>query len=265
MLVAHPRWLLCRADHYDVQYEINSWMKIDRQPDRVIALKQWQKLDETIRSLGVTVEYIEPQQGLPDMVFTANGGLVVGNRCVLSKFRYAERQGEEQFFESWFLDHGFDVKKLTSGYFEGEGDAFPMGSMLIAGYGFRSDLSSYQEIAKFLNIPTIVPVHLVNSYFYHLDTCFAPLNDSQALIFAEAFAPESVSLLEKHIELIRIPENDARRFACNAVVLGNNIIVPSGCPSTYELLQKRGFTVHPVEVDEYIKAGGAAKCLTLRV
>ncbi len=265
MGTAHARWLLCRPDFYDVQYEINPWMKVSRAPERAKAQAEWRALESVFRKLSVTVELVDPVDGLPDMVFTANAGLVSGKKAVLSRFRHVERQGEEEHFERWFSAHGFEVIKLTSGSFEGEGDALFAEDRLVGGYGFRSDRPVYEEIAEKLGLAEVLPVQLINSYFYHLDTCFCPLGDGTAMIYPGAFTPEDVRALEKFLTLIAVPENDAKRFACNAVVLGKDVIVPAGCEETYAILRARGFTVHPVQLDEYIKAGGAAKCLSLKV
>ena len=199
------------------------------------------------------------------MVFTANAGLVKGSEVVLSRFRYAERQGEEGYFRSWFESHGYKVHLVSSGSFEGEGDALFAGEKLFCGWGFRSDRVTHDEVANHLGVKKLVAVELVDPRFYHLDTCFCPLTESLALIYLGAFSKQAVELLEREIELIHVPEAEALQFVCNAVVLGSDVIVPAGCATTYEKLAARGFQSYPVELSEFIKAGGAAKCLSLRL
>lgn len=258
------RWLLCWPDDYDVRYQINPWMDIRRAPHKGRAVEQWIGLHHTLIRLGAWVEYIQQGTNLPDMVFTANGGLVVGKQVVLPSFRYKERQGEEPLFSDWFRQHGYSVTTLTTGSFEGEGDALFIGSMLVGGYGFRTDRAVYQEIGKILNVP-ISDVELVDSRFYHLDTCYCPLRSDLAMAFKPAFTPQGFAALESLSDVVQVPEHDAIKFVCNSVVLGNKLVMPAGCPDTAKLLEKRGFEVFPVELDEFIKAGGAAKCLSLRL
>jgi N-dimethylarginine dimethylaminohydrolase len=249
------RWLVCPPDYYGVEYEINPWMSVEKLPDIKTALFR----------LGAWVEYIHQKKSLPDMVFTANGGLVVGKKVALPHFRPQERQGEVPLFREWFEEHGYSVFQPGTYAFEGEGDALFVGSTLVGGYGMRSDQQAYSEVAEFLGVNFLKTVELVDPRFYHLDTCFCPLNDKKALIFLPAFSEKSRRVLEKVCELIPIPESDAQHFACNSVVLGQDIVIPAGAPTTEKLLQENGFKTWPVQLDQFLKAGGAAKCLSLRI
>lgn len=264
-LFPHNRWLVCRPVDYDVRYKINPWMDLLRLPEKILARVQWTALHHTLLRLGAWLEYVHHEDGLPDMVFTANAGLVRGGDVVLSRFRHKERQGEEVFFQRWFEDHDFRVHTVSSGAFEGEGDALFAGERLYCGYGYRSDRPAHEEVAALLNVKDMVAVELVDPRFYHLDTCFCPLTSEVAIFFPDAFSAEGVRALERSIELIPVPALDAEKFVCNAVVLGRDVVVAAGCQLTYDVLASRGFTAHPVDLSEFIKAGGAAKCLSLRL
>lgn len=259
------RWLVCRPKDYDVRYSINPWMNTAVVPDKALAAQQWGNLQQQLLSLGVWLEYVEHADGQPDMVFTANAGLVRGKDVVLSRFRHAERRGEERHFRAWFESNGFTVHELTRSSFEGEGDALFSGSRLFCGYGFRSDVEAHQEVGKILGAQELVVVQLQDPRFYHLDTCFCPLSEQLAMVYPGAFSPRHLELLGQHFELIRVSEHDALHFVCNAVVLGSNVLLPAGCPESYGMLAQRGFTAHPVPLGEFIKAGGAAKCLSLKL
>ena len=264
-LFPNKRWLVCRPIDYDVRYKINPWMDVSRVPEKSLAQQQWMALHHTLLRLGAWLEYVHHEDGLPDMVFTANAGLVRGSDVVLSRFRHKERQGEEIFFQRWFEESGFRVLYVTRGAFEGEGDALFAGSRLFCGYGFRSDRSAHEEVATLLSVSDLVAVELVDPRFYHLDTCFCPLTQDMALFYPGAFSSDGIKALERTMELIAVPSDDASRFVCNAVVLGKDVVVAAGCESTYSLLASRGYHAHPVELSEFIKAGGAAKCLSLRL
>ncbi len=264
-LFPNKRWLVCWPEDYDVRYQINPWMDLTKLPEKVLASNQWRNLHHHLLRLGAWLEYVDHEDGVPDMVFTANAGLVRGRNVVLSRFRYKERQGEEPHFRRWFERNEFNVLDIDSGAFEGEGDALFAGSTLFCGYGFRSDLIAHEQVASLLSVEKMVPVELKDPRFYHLDTCFCPLTPEVALIFPGAFSKEGLEELERSIELVPVPEQDAARFVCNAVVLGKDIVLPAGCADTYSLLARRGFVTHPVELSEFIKAGGAAKCLSLRL
>jgi N-dimethylarginine dimethylaminohydrolase len=260
------RILMCRPEYYKIKYEINPWMNVENQPSSAAA-QQWVNLHHHIIRLGGCVEYIEPKSGLPDMVFTANGGLVHGNKVVLPKFKHKERQREKSYFKNWFVDHGFEVCEPRWGHFEGAGDALYAGDCWWLGYGFRSDLRGITYIPDLLGIKSYQYelCRLVDPYFYHLDTCFCPLRDSLALVYPDAFDDETLAKMTNRLAIVPVPPNEARNFACNAVVLGNDILIPNGCPLTRERLVEQNFRVYQLDMTDFIKAGGACKCLTLKL
>jgi N-dimethylarginine dimethylaminohydrolase len=260
------RILMCRPDYYGIEYEINPWMSRSRGAVRERAQQQWQTLYETLLRLQVTVELLDPQPGLPDLVFTANAGLVFRDTVILSHFRYPQRQREEPVFENWFRQHGFKIALLAPNlFFEGAGDALFCGRTLFAGYRIRSDCLAHQEVARLIQ-REVLPLELVNPHFYHLDTCFCPLTPDQAIYYPPAFDSYAQRVLHERIpHLIACPERDAYRFGCNAVVVGKYVVLNAGCDALAEMLQHHGFEPILIPLDEFLKAGGSAKCLTLRL
>jgi N-dimethylarginine dimethylaminohydrolase len=264
--VSAPRILMCPPDHFAIEYEINPWMNVRVGSDRDLARRQWSALHGTLKSLGVSVDLIEPIAGLPDLVFTANAGLVFRDFFIGSRFRYGVRQGEAHYFESWARSRGFQVIELPAGNnFEGAGDALFCGETLIAGYRFRSDVKSHQWIGERLGVE-VLPLELVDPRFYHLDTCFCPLAPDLALYYPGAFDEYGRSVLRARIpHLIEVAIEEAVSFSCNAVVVGNTVILNDGAPKLAQDLLARGFGTHLLGFSEFIKSGGSAKCLTLRV
>jgi N-dimethylarginine dimethylaminohydrolase len=264
------RILMCAPDHYDVDYVINPWMEGNiHKSSRDRAVEQWQGLHNLIKE-HVTVDLVTPQKGVPDMVFTANAGLVLGDTAVLSRFYHKERQGEEPFFKEWFEDNGFTVYELPPELpFEGAGDALfdREGRWLWAGYGFRSELDSHPYLAKWLDVE-VLSLRLMDDRFYHLDTCFCPLNNGYLLYYPPAFDAYSNRLIEMRVPVekrIAIAEPDAVNFACNAVNLDHIVIMNKASAELKQRLAEIGFEVLETPLTEFLKAGGAAKCLTLRV
>jgi N-dimethylarginine dimethylaminohydrolase len=262
-----PHILMCPPDHYGIEYEINEWMNRSRPADQTKAKGQWKQLYETLLSLKVKVSLIEARQGLPDLVFTANAGLMFHHRFISSRFKHGERAGETPHFDAFFNQlGGYTVEHLPEDlYFEGAGDALFCGQILFAGYRFRSDALAHQEVGRMIN-RRVLPLELVNPRFYHLDTCFCPLSPGEAIYYPEAFDAYGRKVLQQHVpKLYPVPEADAFRFGCNAVVVGKNVVTNTGCPGLHDILKKAGYTPIGVELDEFLKAGGSAKCLTLRV
>jgi N-dimethylarginine dimethylaminohydrolase len=207
-----------------------------------------------------------PVSGLPDLVFTANAGIVVGRTAVISRFRYPERQREEVAFTRWFRGHGYDVVTLAPDlHFEGAGDLLGFPGYWFGGYRQRSDIRVFPLLSERFH-REIIPLELIDGRFYHLDTCFCPLSGGELLYFPSAFDRYGQAAIAERIPAERripVPEEDALKFACNAVCVQDHIILPSGCPTTEHLLRAKGYRTRAVALDEFMKSGGSAKCLTL--
>lgn len=260
------RILMCPPDYYGIEYEINPWMSRSRGSEQARARQQWQALYQTLLGLGVQVELMAPRQGLPDLVFTANAGLMFGKRFFSSRFRHEVRARESPYFDAWFAEHGFTVEHLPEDmYFEGAGDALFCGSTLVGGYRIRSDIRGHQWLAQVIG-KQVLPLELVNPRFYHLDTCFCPLAPGEAIYYPDAFDSYGRKVLESHIpRLLTVTEAEAHRFGCNAVVVGKTVVTNTGCEQLANDLRAWGYEPIAVELDEFLKAGGSAKCLTLRL
>lgn len=258
--------LMCKPEYYGIFYEINKWMDINRQVHQTLAKNQWQALYETLLNIDVTVELVPPVAGLPDLIFTANAGLINQQKVLISTFKTKERQPESRYFAKWFLENGFEIVNESDDYtagpaFEGAGDALYFNDYLVAAFGFRSEISVYKK--TFFKQFNLLLCELVDPYFYHLDTCFCPINKSIAIWYPKAFSLESQSKMREMGQLIEVSEREAKNFACNAVVVGKNVILPTDCPEISSQLEELGFIVHSCAMSEFIKAGGACKCLTL--
>lgn len=257
---------MCEPKHYNVSYEINPWMNKEIPVDKSKALSQWVQFKDTLHFCNIDTQLIQPVEGLPDLVFTANAALMINKKAYLSNFRYDERKKEAHYNKLWFIEHNIPVDESaldSNYYFEGEGDALFAGShMLFVGHGFRSEKAYFHHIQQILNLDVIY-CELVNPYFYHLDTCFCPLDENTALWWPQAFSESTQTAIRNAIDVISVSEDEAKQFCCNAVVSNKNIIIPSGCNEVKKQLESMGFKVFCCDMSEYIKAGGACKCLTL--
>lgn len=263
-------YLMCSPLLYDVRYIINPWMMGNlHRTSRERAVMQWHRLYDALIQIA-DVRLIDPQQGSPDMVFTANAGLERNGTVVLSSFFHVERQAEEQHFRRWFDTSGYTVMSLpreTS--FEGEGDAlFSVdGSVLWAGYGTRTSQASHPYLARTWNIK-VAPLHLIDPRFYHLDTCFAPLSSGYVMYYPAAFDTVSVRRIEAFYpasKRILVSEADALCFACNAINVDQAILVNEISKQLMRQLEDANFRVVSLALSEFLKAGGAAKCLAMKL
>lgn len=270
------RVLMTTPAHFKVEYVINPHMEgnigaVDKERAQI----QWEALRDTYKSLGVEVAVVNGAAGLPDMVFCANQTLPYrtpgGNTgVVLSRMHAPQRQGEVDFYEQFFEAEGYEILRLDGDIvsdFEGMGDAIwhPGRYLLWGGFGYRTDRKVYERLTERLGIPTI-PLEMTDPEFYHLDTCFCPLNETTVLIYPGAFQPEGIELIRAHFEtILEAPEDEARHlFACNAHSPdGKHVIIQQGCTETNQLLRTAGFDVIEVDTSEYLKSGGSVFCMKL--
>jgi len=274
------RLLLCPPEHFDVAYEINPYMRRAVRPDRRRAERQFDGLVAALRAAGAEVELLAPVAGLPDLVFTANAGLVdvgwppapVADRpplVVPSRFRHPERQGETPVVVAWFAGRGFDVRWLpVADPWEGAGDALPFGGgaeppVLVCGYRTRSTVVAHQALGELLGVP-VRTVELVDPRYYHIDLVFCPLDDRHALVAPQGLDRYGRAVLAETVpEPIWLEDDEAAAFCANSVVVGDTIVMPHCTPALERRLHRLGLTVAVAPVGEFQKAGGGCRCLTL--
>jgi N-dimethylarginine dimethylaminohydrolase len=270
-MTARPQTILmCPPDHFEIAYVINPWMHGHfAKTDDALALRQWQALRDAIAQYA-DIMLQAPRRGLPDLVFTANAGLVLGKKVVVSQFRSLERQGEEVNDRAWFRDNGFEILDWPEDLpFEGAGDAlFDRGQELLwVGHGFRSDVAVAAHLEKLLGRRTAA-LTLIDPRFYHLDTCLCPLAGGYLLYFPEAFDEKSRALIEALVpeaKRLAVSEDDALKFCCNAIDLDGHVIMNDASENLQRRLRGAGFIPLIISLSEFMKAGGAAKCLTLKL
>ena len=265
-----PLLLMCPPDYFGVHYVINPWMEghIDDTFDG-LAARQWNELLGIVEDRADVV-LVPPQPGLPDLVFTANAALVRGKTAILSSFLHPERQGEEPHFQTSLSERGFNVHTLPREVsFEGAGDALfdRRLDLLWFGHGVRSSILALPYFERLLNIE-VQPLTLLQTRFYHLDTCFCPLTGGYLLYYPDAFDAASNAAIERRVapELrLAVSEGDAFNFACNAINLDRTLILHRLSDRSKQWLADRQFDVIETSTTEFLKAGGSAKCLSLRL
>lgn len=258
--------LMCSPEHFDIEYEINPWMNANDQVNPKAAAHQWQRIYEIYTNeLGWDVQLIDPVKGLPDMVFTANGALVVGGKVVLPTFRHPDRQPETAKFREWFEAQGYKDFLETKYDNEGEGDILFWNGKLFAGYPWRTTRESHKEIADFLGLE-VISIQLADARFYHLDTCLTIISNDTVAVWPKAFTEESLKLIHDTVpNVIEASTDDALAYGLNAMSDGKNIVLSDKATGLIKTYKELGMNVHPTPITEYQKSGGGVKCLTLEL
>ena len=259
------RYLMCPPQFFDVSYTINPWMDRSVPVDRARAADQWGHLVETYERLGHEVELIEPLPGAPDMVFSANGAVVKGGRVLTARFRHRERAREQLPYRQWFVERKFREVRSARAICEGEGDVAFVGSIALAGWGFRSTRSAHHEVQEFFGRP-VVSLRLCDPRFYHLDMALCVLDERTIAYFPPAFSAGSRLALERLFpDAVRVGAPDAYALGRQRGERRPPRRAPDGGAGDARLVRARGFEPVPVEMSEFLKAGGGVKCCTLEM
>ncbi len=256
--------LMCAPDHYSIRYEINPWMKLRHAVNPTKASTQWQNLYQTLKKLGVSVSKISQISDAPDMVFTANAGVVQGHSFIPSHFRFKERRGEEPAFIRYFRRKGYAIRDAAKGlFFEGEGDLLPYRDMLFGGFRFRSDAVAHDRVSQALG-KRLVTLELATPRFYHFDTCFLPLDDTNVLYYPHAFDAYGRKVIQGFVKNpVPVSKEDAYQFACNGIRVGRTVVLNRASRTLKNQLARLGYQVLETPTSEFMKAGGSVKCLLL--
>jgi N-dimethylarginine dimethylaminohydrolase len=260
------RYLMCRPEHFRVDYAINPWMDVDAPLDPELALAQWDTLAAALEGAGAVVERIEQRPDSPDMVYAMNYGLVDGDHVALTSFRFDQRRPEAEAAEWWFGELGYRTSRLADsrvGAFEA-GDAFLYADRLLVAAGPRTDLATHDVLRRTFGVRvTTVPV--VHPALYHLDLSFCPLDETKAIVAPAAWSAAGVDTVRRLVtEPLVIDESEAYTFCANSVVVDRTVVMPAGVPARVAgALERWGFDVVTVDVSELHKGGGSIRCMTL--
>lgn len=260
------RYLMCRPEHFRVDYAINPWMDVDSPVDTDVALAQWDTLAATIERAGASVERIAALPDAPDMVYAMNYGLVDGDHVAITSFRHDQRSPEAVAAEWWFGEAGLRTTRLTdfgAGSFEA-GDAFLYGDSLLVAAGPRTDLATHAVLSHELGV-RVASVGVVHPALYHLDLSFCPLDETRAIVAPSAWDAAGRATVAALVpEPLVIDEQEAFTFCANSVVVGDVVVMPKGSPPRVaRQLEAWGFHVEMVDVSELHKGGGSIRCMTL--
>ncbi|MEU9857585.1 dimethylargininase [Streptomyces sp. NPDC047974] len=260
------RYLMCPPAHFTVTYSINPWMDPTKPVDLPLALAQWEDLRDRYLSLGHTVELLDPDPALPDMVFAANGATVVGGRVLGARFAHPERTAEADAHLAWFRRNGWTETDLRvpEHVNEGEGDFAVTASWILAGTGFRSSPLSHGEAQEFFGRP-VIGLELVDPRYYHLDTALCVLDEAadEVMYYPGAFSPGSRAVLARLFpDALLATEEDAAAFGLNAVSDGRHVLLPQTATGLFDPLRARGFRPLAMDLGELLKGGGSVKCCT---
>jgi N-dimethylarginine dimethylaminohydrolase len=276
---ARAHFVMCRPDHFGVSYAINPWMDpaswARDTRAHFAAVREWQALHQRLLSLGAAIELVPSAAGVPDLVFTANAAVVLDRKALLARFRHPQRRAEEPHFEAAFhvlkargiID---DIARLPANLvLEGAGDCVfdQTRNLFWMGYGLRSDAAARHAVAERFG-HEVVALELADARFYHMDTALCPLSGGEVMYFADAFTPAGLAQIHERVapqDRIELAPEDGWRLAANAVCIGEDIVLSGAGEGLRGRLEERGYRTMQTALPSFLRSGGSAFCLTLRL
>lgn len=265
---------MCEPRYFTVRDVKNPFMQ-GAVIDHRVAREQWKSLRQALEATGVNTFTLNPVPDLEDMVFSANlafvGNAASGKQFLIpSRMRYPSRQREVTYYSSWLRNRGFEEIDIELGeeFLEGHGDLLwhPNRPIVWAGYGFRSSrlgVNRFAAVMRTLGVE-VRSLALQDARFYHLDTCFSPLNEETALLYPGAFSQDALALLRNGWrQLHEVTLDEALRFACNGIVTRNRLIAPYVPERLTWVLDKEKLEITTVDLSQFEKSGGSAFCMKL--
>ncbi|RHW37682.1 hypothetical protein D1B33_08040 [Lysinibacillus yapensis] len=258
--------VLCEPRYMEIQEIINDVQKayINDNIDRSLAISQHKEFEQTLRDAGVEVIKLQPSKSLPEQVFTRDIGFTLGHQLFISEMANPIRQGEDEVLAQWVNEHNISYKKFSKDSIEG-GDVIVDGHRVFIGISHRTCKDAILALKKELPDFEIIPIRF-NPKYLHLDCVFNILSPQDALIYPDAFNPDTVERLSSMYHLIEVNESEQFSMGTNVLSIGQNRVI--SLPINREVnnqLRENGYQVIEVDFSEIIKSGGSFRCCSMPI
>jgi N-dimethylarginine dimethylaminohydrolase len=265
------RFVMCPPVYLSTRIPNNVWMKGEK-IDTVRAMKQFGRITNVIRALGVEILLIPPQKNCQDQTYVANIGIALNPFIVLANYKAPGRACEVEPARKFFEAQGYRNIVQPPFHFEGEADLKKFtDKVYFGGWGQFSDPKAYRWIEQKTGIKVVL-LHEVNPKVYHLDCSLLVVDDKNLVVTKEGLDAKSLATLEKMANVILTPPEVAITGVTNAVLIPEKKIVLSGTfnPETPQYrkamewmnatFDRFGYTCVFLDVDEFDKSGADLSC-----
>ncbi|MEO7916702.1 MAG: arginine deiminase-related protein [Dokdonella sp.] len=257
----------------------NRYMAMDQRVDSDRARAQHaglvQRLSASLPTFAFPGNVGSPDGLFPNNVFaTANGRLIIGSMHHPVRRREAERHDIRGFFESVL---GYETVDLSQRDLVAE----LTGALVIdraRGIGYcglsdRCDRAGAQAMHEAFGLDLTFCFDLADGE-YHTNVVLAVLAGSAVIIAADGFADPSAAVAIAQFyggRALSLDQSQKVAYAANAITLDKTRVWMSATasnalrPDQRDMLERCGFQVESVELDEIEKAGGSLRCCVAEI
>jgi N-dimethylarginine dimethylaminohydrolase len=280
MLTLNKRVLMSDPQYFTDDFAINPYMDSALAIDTTKAAAEHAAIRQAFQDAGMQVEQVAAPVNCQDGVYTANWGLVRGDKVILSSLPN-KRQAEQPAAKKALQDLGKAVVEAPF-RFSGQGDALPCGDLVFMGTTYRTDPRMHHFVAEQLGYRVIslqtVPSRDVqgtpvinsvtgwpDSFFYDIDLALSVLSPTLIAWCPDAFVPESQTKIHQlDIDKIEVSFEEATKgFACNLVSTGETVIMSAQAPLLRKAVEAKGLKTITPQITELAKGGGYIRCVSL--
>lgn len=246
--------------YFDVRTHAGA--NIPEPADRALAIQQHGELRAAMARFGCEVIDVPDLEGHPNCVFTRDVALCTPEGHVKLRMGLSARRGEEEWMSRTLLSLGEPCIGAIGepGTVEG-GDVILADSVAFVGLSGRTNREGARQIAALLE-PMGYEVRTARIEGYmHIGGAMSVIGPERVLYCRDAF-PDGFF---RGFDAIAVPSAGARTG--NVICLGEDELVANAAESApvIDQLQRRGLTVHALDLSEFHKGAGGPTCLILPV
>jgi dimethylargininase len=226
-------------------------------PDR--ARDQHRAYREVLAALGLHLVVLPADEEHPDACFAQDPAVVLDGRALLARPRHPARRAEVEAIGRALAPLVDSVERVIAPATLEGGDVLRVGDRLVAGSSSRTNDDGIAAVRAFSEpLGYEVRAARVPPGILHLQTAVSAVGGSLVLGLRDLIDQPAFDGLD------RVVVGDDELAASNVLRVGTDVVA-SGRYRAHGALERMGFTVHVVDLSEFLLADGGPTCLALAV
>ena len=227
-------------------------------PDPARARRQHREYVNALRSLGLDLDILPPDESFPDSVFVEDTAVFMGPGVMITRPGAPSRLGESARIAGHIAGLGAEMVTMRApGTLDG-GDVLLVDKVFFVGMSERTNPEGLRQFAAAADrfgystrpVPLRAGLHLKSGL---------SLVGENLLLASPGFGEDSAF---GDLQILYTPPEEA--YAANGVLVNGTVLAASGYPRTRDILSAHGCRVMTLEVGEFRKVDGGLSCLSLR-
>jgi len=227
-------------------------------PQYETALSQHAYYVQALKSAGLDVTVLNPDEQYPDSTFVEDTALLTSECAIITRPGAPSRRGETEAIESVLEKFYTDIERVRMPGTVDAGDIMMVGTHFFVGLSQRTNKEGADQVVTILKRFGMTGSAIPLADVLHLKSGVAYLEHNRLVVAGEFIAlPDFESY-----EIIKVDEDE--QYAANCLWLNGTVLTASGFPKITSAIKARGYQTVQVNVSEFQKLDGGLSCLSLR-